>query len=351
MKNTNVIRTVRKRLLVVTACAAMTFTTIAGPAFTVPAHAAVSTSSVLRPGSNSTSVKWLQRDLNVLGYKSGTADGRFGSNTAEAVKRFQRDYGLTADGVAGKDTISRLNDVSISLQKTLTAKGFGSLTADGLLGEESVNAINNAKRKMGLDPDGLADKYFRDVTLPNYSTGSSATSATSSSVSSSAVVSRNISRVSYIAQGSRTCKATSLAMSLNLITGSNSYTTGSLGNASCTNVNGKTYKGSDGAVYKASYKADSYVGSASEQKTAINNAMNAGVPIVVAVHKNGRGTQHHWIIIVRRNGSDYDIIDPASGTTGRNLEYNVKKFSSTGYAFGLADYSSYHYGYITFTKQ
>lgn len=343
MKHTNIMRAIAKRFLVLTACAAMTVTTIMGPAITVPANAAISTSTLLKPGVNSNSVKWLQRNLNVLGYKSGTADGIFGNNTTEAVKRFQRDYNLTADGLAGTNTINKLNDVSINLQKTLTAKGFGSLTADGLLGDATVNAINNAKRKMGLTPDSLADKYFREVTLPKYNTGSVSGTST--------VVNQNISRISYIAQGAKTCKATSLAMALNLIIGSNSYSTGSLGNSSCTNIDGKTYRGSNGATYKATYKTDSYAGSAAEQNSAITNAMNAGVPIVVAVHKTGSGTKHHWIIIVRRNGSDYDIVDPASGTAGRNIEYNLKKFSSTGYAFGLADSSPYHYGYITFTKQ
>ncbi|MCD7845531.1 MAG: hypothetical protein LUG57_06715, partial [Oscillospiraceae bacterium] len=175
----------------------------------------------------------------------------------------------------------------------------------------------------------------------------------SSSSSSTSLVSANMSSVNFIKQGSKTCKATSLAMSLNLLLGTNTYTTAKLGSSCCVSVNGNTYKASNGSTYKATYKTDSYVGSATEQLNAVERAIAAGVPIVVAVHstKSG-GTQHHWIIIYGKDSSgNYLIIDPASGTSGTKLSnYTKKTMSSANYAFGLTDYSTTHYGYITFTK-
>ena len=58
----------------------------------------------LRKGCSGEDVKELQADLILHGYNPGTADGYFGSKTEAAVKAFQRDYGLTADGVVGPKT-------------------------------------------------------------------------------------------------------------------------------------------------------------------------------------------------------------------------------------------------------
>ncbi|CCQ97895.1 Spore cortex-lytic enzyme [[Clostridium] ultunense Esp] len=46
----------------------------------------------------------LQHRLNQLGYFTGRQDGRFGKETYQAVLRFQKDYGLKADGLVGDKT-------------------------------------------------------------------------------------------------------------------------------------------------------------------------------------------------------------------------------------------------------
>ncbi len=53
-------------------------------------------------------VKKVQKKLNRCGYSCGTADGIFGTKTKKALKKYQRDNGLTADGVIGKDTLKSL---------------------------------------------------------------------------------------------------------------------------------------------------------------------------------------------------------------------------------------------------
>ena len=58
----------------------------------------------LRRGCSGEEVKELQSDLILKGYDPGTADGKFGSKTEAAVKAFQRDNGLTPDGVVGPKT-------------------------------------------------------------------------------------------------------------------------------------------------------------------------------------------------------------------------------------------------------
>lgn len=55
-------------------------------------------------GSTGPNVKLIQSLLNRIGYNVGTVDGSFGPRTQQAVMAFQRDNGLTADGVVGPAT-------------------------------------------------------------------------------------------------------------------------------------------------------------------------------------------------------------------------------------------------------
>ncbi len=57
--------------------------------------------------SNETTKK-VQKKLNELGYDAGTADGIAGTKTKNAIKAFQKKNNLTADGIAGKNTLKAL---------------------------------------------------------------------------------------------------------------------------------------------------------------------------------------------------------------------------------------------------
>ena len=43
--------------------------------------------------------------------QSGSPDGIYGSETQAAVQAFQRTNGLSADGIAGRDTLTRLDQI------------------------------------------------------------------------------------------------------------------------------------------------------------------------------------------------------------------------------------------------
>ena len=64
------------------------------------------TTGVYGQGSSGDAVKSLQWAMQQLGYDIGSAgiDGKFGPATAAALKKFQRDSGISADGIAGNDT-------------------------------------------------------------------------------------------------------------------------------------------------------------------------------------------------------------------------------------------------------
>lgn len=66
------------------------------------------TGTVLRKGSQGAAVRDLQNKLILCG-ASITADGDFGNLTDSAVKNFQKDMGLTADGIAGSQTQAALD--------------------------------------------------------------------------------------------------------------------------------------------------------------------------------------------------------------------------------------------------
>ena len=68
----------------------------------------------LKRGSKGDSVKKLQEKLNQLGFNCGEADGIFGINTYNAVKAFQLANGLTADGIAGYNTLTLLQDIPVT---------------------------------------------------------------------------------------------------------------------------------------------------------------------------------------------------------------------------------------------
>ena len=50
-------------------------------------------------------IRKVQNTLNSCGYSCGTADGVMGTKTKKALKKYQRDNGLKADGVIGSATL------------------------------------------------------------------------------------------------------------------------------------------------------------------------------------------------------------------------------------------------------
>ena len=69
---------------------------------------------ILKKGSSGAAVKTLQRLLRELKYVNSdgktyiTVDGSFGSNTEAAVKRYQKNAGISVDGIVGAKTWNRL---------------------------------------------------------------------------------------------------------------------------------------------------------------------------------------------------------------------------------------------------
>lgn len=68
----------------------------------------VSAAALSKMGSTGDEVKSIQSVLKEKGYYSGNVDGIFGTGTKNAVKQFQSDAGLSADGIVGEKTLKAL---------------------------------------------------------------------------------------------------------------------------------------------------------------------------------------------------------------------------------------------------
>jgi lysozyme len=67
------------------------------------------TNEILKQGAKGAKVQQLQEILTELNLQPGKIDGDFGAKTLAAVKQFQQQQGLTADGIVGKNTQNALN--------------------------------------------------------------------------------------------------------------------------------------------------------------------------------------------------------------------------------------------------
>ncbi len=119
----------------------------ASSAASAPAAAASSSGSLfggnyatIRPGHTGQRVKILQQRLISLGYLKGSADGKFGTMTRQAVISFQSANRLTADGLAGKKTLTALEKDSAAASggSSAQASSSGSQTSSG--GDPSSSA-------------------------------------------------------------------------------------------------------------------------------------------------------------------------------------------------------------------
>ena len=103
-------------------------------------QSAASSQVLSKLGSTGAEVTRVQKKLKELGYYSGAADGIYGNATKAAVKAFQKNCGITADGVAGP--------------KTLLYLGLGgSSSGNGQTGESLVGKVYNVIIQTGNLPE------------------------------------------------------------------------------------------------------------------------------------------------------------------------------------------------------
>ena len=124
-----------------------------------------------RLGSRGEEVRKIQQRLKNWGYYSGTVDGIYGTQTQNAVKYFQRKNGLTADGIAGKNTLAAMgiaggsssssgkytsNDVYL-LAKVIAAEARG----ESYTGQVAVGAVVLNRVEHSSFPDSISGVVYQ----------------------------------------------------------------------------------------------------------------------------------------------------------------------------------------------
>lgn len=120
----------------------------------------ISTSSILKMGSNGSAVKTLQKNLNTLIKAKLTVDGEFGTATYNAVIKFQTKYKLTADGIVGENTQKKIN----SLLKKKNSSTATTHSTKSVVGEVTANELN-VRSWYGID-SSTGKKYPTIVSYP-----------------------------------------------------------------------------------------------------------------------------------------------------------------------------------------
>lgn len=131
---------------------------------------------ILKRGDKGSAVKKLQELLVAKGYNPNGIDGEFGPGCEKAVKQYQKDKGLTVDGIVGPKTWESLLAVEKPVetpkptvtQKAILKKGdSGALVKElqellvmnginpyGDFGSECEKAVKEFQKKNGLEVDG-----------------------------------------------------------------------------------------------------------------------------------------------------------------------------------------------------
>jgi peptidoglycan hydrolase-like protein with peptidoglycan-binding domain len=126
---------------------------------------AEATHPTIKRGDRGPAVRRAQNRLNMRGYDPGSLDGLFGNRTHRAVRRYQDDRDLTADGIVGPRTWARLDPPTIKrgasgdavrlLQRLLTNFGYDPGAVDGDFGANTERAVKQFQDDFLLSADGI----------------------------------------------------------------------------------------------------------------------------------------------------------------------------------------------------
>ncbi len=158
---------------VITALAIIIGSAVAGGAgYLIYTQTAQTSYAVSKLGSTGDEVKSIQRKLSSLGYYKGSVDGIYGQQTKSAVTSFQRNCGITADGICGQQTLlylglsggSSSNNTSYSnsdvqlLAKVISAEARG----ESYEGQVAVGAVVLNRVKHPSFPDTISGVVYQN---------------------------------------------------------------------------------------------------------------------------------------------------------------------------------------------
>ena len=118
--------------------------------------------SVMTVGSTGPKVKAVQQALKALNYPVGSADGKFGSKTRNAVKIFQSLNNLTVDGKVGETTYDLLmNGTPAAYNKSTNETSYTTLKLGSKDTTANKNAVTRLQKLLGITVTG----YYNQATV------------------------------------------------------------------------------------------------------------------------------------------------------------------------------------------
>ena len=179
----------------------------------------LNTNQLLVKGSTGDQVRYMQQILKIFGYLDDVADGNFGNNTLAAVKAYQSDNGLAADGQAGSKTLTSMKNKGANLQINLKKLGYYHGTIDVSLGDGTLSALKSFQTVHKLTVDGVAgpktlneiSKAVANLNSSSSSSGSTSSGSTSSGSTSSGSTSSGSTSSGSTSSGSSSSTTTTTA--------------------------------------------------------------------------------------------------------------------------------------------
>ena len=122
--------------------------------------------------------KEVQQKLKNLGYYKGAIDGIIGNQSKTAIKNFQRDYGLTVDGIVGPQTLKALGLSSTSTSSlssadiTLLAKCvYAEARGEPYTGQVAVAAVVLNRVKSASFPNTISGVIYQPYAFTSVNDG------------------------------------------------------------------------------------------------------------------------------------------------------------------------------------
>lgn len=112
--------------------------------------------AVLKNGSAGPEVTYIQSALQKLGYFNTDHTGYYGTVTENAVRNFQYDFGLAADGIVGVNTAEMLRNVDM-----LAHVVYGEARGESYEGQVAVAAVILNRMESNEFPDTLSNVIFQ----------------------------------------------------------------------------------------------------------------------------------------------------------------------------------------------
>ena len=98
-----------------------------------------------RYGSKGAEVKKIQIKLKKWKYFFGSIDGKYGSKTRTAVRKFQKKYNILADGIAGPKTLKKMG-----IQSSSSSRGNGSYSRNVDLLSHLIHGESRGEPYLGM---------------------------------------------------------------------------------------------------------------------------------------------------------------------------------------------------------